>query len=117
MSFGAAELFIDLMRVHYVVAVGAPWCCLEIGRTIEMADTKVRQVIRDRGGVGKPKACVQLDAVSGTEVSGHGGALSVIVTQRELPGRLFAAAPPFPALIGQYPTPPATHRPNHVWEG
>jgi hypothetical protein len=31
MSFGAAELLIDLVRVHYVIAVGAPWGCLEIG--------------------------------------------------------------------------------------
>ena len=82
-----------------------------------MADAKVCQVIRDRGGVGKTKARVQLDAVSGAEISGHGGALSATVTQREPPGRLFDAAPPLSALIGQYPTPRPTHRPNHVWEG
>jgi hypothetical protein len=30
-----------------------------------MADAKVCQVMRDRGGIGKTKARVQLDAVSG----------------------------------------------------
>ena len=47
-----------------------------------MADTEVCQVIHDRGRVGKTKARVQLDAVSGADISGHGGALSEIVTQR-----------------------------------
>lgn len=82
MRFGAAELLIDLVRVHHIVTMGAARSCLQVRRAVEMADAERRQVIPDRRGLGKTEACVQLNAVSATNISGHDGALSVIVTQR-----------------------------------
>jgi hypothetical protein len=60
---------------------------------------------------------VQLDAVSGANISGHDAALSAIVIQRKLHRRPCVAPALLPASIEQYPTRRPTHRPNHVWEG
>src|SRR5690606_30011628 len=61
--FGPAEPLIHAPGIHDVVAVGAPVRCLEIRRSIQVADAQLGPVGHKRRSVRKTKLRAELDAI------------------------------------------------------
>ena len=67
----AAELFVDVAMIDYVVTVGASGCGLEIGRAVDVRDAEFVQILRDVCGVVEGEVLVKLETVGRLGSSGH----------------------------------------------
>jgi hypothetical protein len=74
-----ADLGVESVVVHDVVAVRAAGAGAEVGRAVHVADAECRQVRHDRRGLAEGEAGVQLQAVGGARNDRLGGGRAAFV--------------------------------------